>query len=61
MKLGGSEDEKEFAKREMEILKIINHDNIIKYLDSFLKVSTDDDGNETFQWFIVTNYYKVNL
>ena len=61
LKFTGSEDEKEFAKREIELLKKINHVNIVKYLDSFVKVSKDCDENETFQCFIVTDYYKVNL
>ena len=61
MKLINSEEDREFAENEINILKEIENRNVIKYLDSFAKRSTDDDGNIMIQYYIITNYYKVNF
>ena len=34
---------------------------MIKYLDSFIKILKDDEENETFQYYIVTDYFKVAI
>ncbi len=59
--LRSSEEDFHSFEREIKFLKEIDNKNLIKYLDSFTKTSIDNDGNETFQYFIVTDYFKVNL
>ena len=61
LKLISSEDDRDLATTEINLLKSLNNVNVIKYLDSFIKTSKDDEDNETFQYFIVTDYFKVNF
>ena len=60
MKLISSEDDRQLAEKEIAILKSLNNRNVIKYLDSFIKTSKDEDENVTFQYYIVTDYFKVD-
>ena len=61
LKLISSEDDRDLATTEINLLKSLNNVNVIKYLDSFIKTSKDDEDNETFQYYIVTDYFKVDF
>ena len=61
LKLISSEDDRDLATTEINLLKSLNNVNVIKYLDSFNKTSKDDEDNETFQYYIVTDYFKVDF
>ncbi len=61
LKLISSENDRDSAEQEIKNLKTLNNENVIKYLDSFMKILKDDDENETFQYYIVTDYFKVTI
>jgi glycogen synthase kinase 3 beta len=48
--------DKNYKNRELDILRILNHPNVLAMRDSFL---TQDDGKEYLN--VVMDYYECNL